>query len=134
LSFVTKVGTDQLPSVGPGTVLADLISSGVVPVVRLTEIFRQAAESEIVTAAYAVNQGRMPILKTPEGLADFYFIEAGEPETIQDLIVRLVKERSPARFGFSPKTDIQVLSPSSDRLTALEFVPTKGMARTYNTT
>ena len=67
---------DQLPSVGPGTVLADLIASGVVPVVRLTEIFRQAAESEIVTAAYAINQGRMPELKPPEGLIDFYFIEA----------------------------------------------------------
>ena len=67
---------DQLPSVGPGSVLADLISSGVVPVVRLTEIFRQAAESEIVTAAYAINQGRMPDLKPPEGLIDFYFIEA----------------------------------------------------------
>ena len=102
---------DQLPSVGPGTVLADLISSGVVPVVRLTEIFRQAAESEIVTAAYAINQGRMPELKPPEGLSDFYFIEAGEPEAIQDLIVRLVKERIPAGSDFDPKTDIQVLTP-----------------------
>jgi exodeoxyribonuclease V alpha subunit len=102
---------DQLPSVGPGSVLADLISSGVVPVVRLTEIFRQAAESEIVTAAYAINQGRMPELKAPEGLIDFYFIESAEPEAIQDLIVRLVKERIPKRFGFDPKTDIQVLSP-----------------------
>jgi exodeoxyribonuclease V alpha subunit len=102
---------DQLPSVGPGTVLADLITSGVVPVVRLTEIFRQAAESEIVTAAYAINQGRMPELKAPEGLVDFYFIESAEPEAIQDLIVRLVKERIPKRFGFDPKTDIQVLSP-----------------------
>ena len=103
---------DQLPSVGPGSVLADLISSGVVPVVRLTEIFRQAAESEIVTAAYAINQGRMPNLKAPdESLSDFYFIEAQEPEAIQDLIVRLVKERIPARFRFTPKTDIQVLTP-----------------------
>ena len=103
---------DQLPSVGPGSVLADLISSGVVPVVRLTEIFRQAAESEIVTAAYAINQGRMPNLKAPdEGLSDFYFIEAQEPEAIQDLIVRLVKERIPKRFGFNPKADIQVLTP-----------------------
>ncbi len=102
---------DQLPSVGPGSVLADLIASGVVPVVRLTEIFRQAAESEIVTAAYAINQGRMPELKPPEGLSDFYFIEADEPEAIQDLIVRLVKERIPKRFGFNPKTDIQVLTP-----------------------
>ena len=102
---------DQLPSVGPGSVLADLILSAVVPVVRLTEIFRQAAESEIVTAAYAINQGRMPELKAPEGLIDFYFIESAEPEAIQDLIVRLVKERIPKRFGFDPKTDIQVLSP-----------------------
>jgi exodeoxyribonuclease V alpha subunit len=103
---------DQLPSVGPGSVLADLISSGAVPVVRLTEIFRQAAESEIVTAAYAVNQGRMPNLKAPDGgLIDFYFIESAEPEGVQELIVRLVKERIPKRFGFDPKTDIQVLSP-----------------------
>jgi exodeoxyribonuclease V alpha subunit len=100
---------DQLPSVGPGSVLADLIASGMVPVVRLTEIFRQAAESEIVTAAYAINQGRMPELKAPEGLIDFYFIEAQEPEAIQDLILRLVKERIPGRFGFNPKADIQVL-------------------------
>jgi len=103
---------DQLPSVGPGSVLADLIASGVVPVVRLTEIFRQAAESEIVTNAYAINQGRMPNMKAPdEGVSDFYFIEADEPEAIQDLIVRLVKERIPNRFGFDPKKDIQVLTP-----------------------
>ena len=102
---------DQLPSVGPGTVLADLISSGVVPVVRLTEIFRQAAASKIVTAAYAINQGRMPKLTAPEGLGDFYFIESTEPEAIQDLVVRLVKERIPKRFKFDPKADIQVLSP-----------------------
>ena len=96
----------------PGSVLADLIASGVVPVVRLTEIFRQAAESEIVTNAYAINQGRMPNLKAPdEGLSDFYFIEAEEPEAIQDLIVRVVKERIPKRFGFDPKNDIQVLTP-----------------------
>ena len=107
---------DQLPSVGPGSVLADLIASGVVPVVRLTEIFRQAAESRIVTAAYAINQGRMPNLTTPEELSDFYFIEADEPEAIQDLIVKLVKERIPARFGFDPKTDIQVLSPMNRSL------------------
>jgi exodeoxyribonuclease V alpha subunit len=107
---------DQLPSVGPGSVLADLISSGVVPVVRLTEIFRQAAESRIVTAAYAINQGRTLNLMTPEAMGDFYFIEAHEPEAIQDLIVKLVKERIPARFGFDPKTDIQVLSPMNRSL------------------
>jgi exodeoxyribonuclease V alpha subunit len=107
---------DQLPSVGPGSVLADVIASGVVPVVRLTEIFRQAAESRIVTAAYAINQGRLPNLDTPEELGDFYFIEAQEPEAIQGLIVRLVKERIPTRFGFDPKTDIQVLSPMNRSL------------------
>jgi exodeoxyribonuclease V alpha subunit len=64
-----------------------------------------------VTAASAINQGRMPDLKTPAGLSDFYFIEAAEPEAIQDLIVRLVERRIPARFGLDPKTDIQVLSP-----------------------
>jgi exodeoxyribonuclease V alpha subunit len=101
---------DQLPSVGPGTVLADLIASGVVPVVRLTEIFRQAAESDIVTAAYAINQGQFPSLKSRDG-SDFYFIEAQEPEAILDFVVRLVKERIPKRFGFDPKADIQVLSP-----------------------
>ena len=102
---------DQLPSVGPGSVLAELISSGVVPVVRLTEIFRQAAESQIVTAAYAMNEGRMPHLLAPEELGDFYFIESQAPEAIRDLIVRLVKERIPQRFGFDPQTDIQVLTP-----------------------
>ena len=114
---VVLVGdVDQLPSVGPGSVLADLIFSGVVPVVRLTEIFRQAAKSEIVTAAYAINQGQMPELKAPEGLIDFYFIESAEPEAIQDLIVRLVKERIPKRFGLDPKKDIQILTPMNRSL------------------
>jgi exodeoxyribonuclease V alpha subunit len=97
-------------------VLADIISATVVPVVRLTEIFRQAAESRIITAAYAINQGRMPDLVTPEHASDFYFIESNEPEAIQDILVRLVKERIPARFGFDPKTEIQVLSPMNRSL------------------
>jgi exodeoxyribonuclease V alpha subunit len=107
---------DQLPSVGPGSVLADLISSQAVPVVRLTEIFRQASQSQIVTAAYAINHGRVPNLTKPEELTDFYFVEADEPEAIQDLLVRLVKERIPVRFGFDPKTDIQVLAPMNRSL------------------
>jgi len=107
---------DQLPSVGPGSVLADLIASNVVSVVRLTEIFRQASQSQIVTAAYAVNHGQMPKLSAPEALTDFYFVEANEPEAIQDLLVRLVKERIPARFGFDPKADIQVLTPMNRSL------------------
>jgi exodeoxyribonuclease V alpha subunit len=107
---------DQLPSVGPGSVLADLIAANVVPVVRLTEIFRQASQSQIVTAAYAVNHGQMPKLSAPEALTDFYFVEADEPEAIQDLLVRLVKERIPARFGLDPKSDIQVLTPMNRSL------------------
>jgi exodeoxyribonuclease V alpha subunit len=107
---------DQLPSVGPGSVLADLIDSQVVPVVRLTEIFRQAKQSEIVTAAYAINHGAIPRLSATEALSDFYFVEADEPEAIQDLLVRLVKERIPTRFGFDPKADVQVLTPMNRSL------------------
>ncbi len=102
---------DQLPSVGPGSVLADLIASNVVPVVRLTEIFRQASQSRIIKAAYAINHGRLPELSASEELTDFYFVELNEPEEIQDMLVRLVKERIPARFGFNPQSDIQVLTP-----------------------
>lgn len=107
---------DQLPSVGPGSVLADVIASYVVPVVRLTEIFRQARQSRIITAAYAINNGRMPDLSASEELTDFYFIESNEPDAIQDLVVRLVKERIPARFGFDPQSDIQVLTPMNRSL------------------
>ena len=76
------------------------------PVVRLTEVFARRRK-RIITAAYAINHGRMPDLKTHEGLSDFYFIESQEPDAIQTLIVRLVKERIPGRFGFDPKTDIR---------------------------
>ena len=107
---------DQLPSVGPGSVLADLINSQVIPVVRLTEIYRQASQSQIVTAAYAINNGRMPGLTTPGELTDFYFVECDEPEAIQNMLVRLVKERIPARFGCDPKSDIQVLTPMNRSL------------------
>jgi exodeoxyribonuclease V alpha subunit len=102
---------DQLPSVGPGTVLSDLIASRAVPVVRLTEVFRQAAASQIITAARALNQGRMPELARREDPTDFYFIAASEPEAIEKLVVQLVKERIPNKFGFDPRTDIQVLTP-----------------------
>ncbi len=106
---------DQLPSVGPGSVLADLIDSDVVPVVRLTDIFRQAQESRIIQVSYAINQGQMPELDHRED-SDFYFIEAEEPEKIQDTLVRLVRDRIPARFGLDPKRDVQVLSPMNRSL------------------
>src|SRR3982075_3859523 len=102
---------DQLPSVGPGQVLADVISSGAVPVVRLTEVFRQAAQSRIITTAHRINQGIIPDLSPPGNDSDFYFVQAEEPEIAVQRIVELVKTRIPARFGFDPIRDIQVLCP-----------------------
>ncbi len=99
---------DQLPSVGPGQVLADIIASGAVPVVRLTEVFRQAAESRIITNAHRINQGRMPDLERPDGRSDFYFVGAKDPE---DGVNKIVRERLPKRFGLDPVRDIQLLCP-----------------------
>jgi exodeoxyribonuclease V alpha subunit len=102
---------DQLPSVGPGQVLADVISSGVVPMVRLTEVFRQAAKSRIITSAHRINQGTIPDLSSPGTESDFYFVQADEPETAVSRIIELVKTRIPKRFGLDPIRDIQVLCP-----------------------
>lgn len=102
---------DQLPSVGPGQVLADIIGSGAVPVVRLTEVFRQAAQSRIITTAHAINAGRMPELARPDTASDFYFVPAGHPEEAVARIVELVSRRIPRRFGLDPIKDIQVLCP-----------------------
>ena len=102
---------DQLPSVGPGQVLADIIASSTVPVVRLTEVFRQAAQSRIITSAHKINQGFIPDLSRPDGDTDFYFVQAEDPETAVQRIVELVKTRIPQRFGLDPIRDIQVLCP-----------------------
>ncbi len=102
---------DQLPSVGPGMVLANLIESGVVPIVRLTEIFRQAAKSHIITNAHRINEGRMPEFGDKTQESDFYFVEREEPEAIQFTLIRLIKERIPAKWGFDPIGDVQVLCP-----------------------
>ncbi len=102
---------DQLPSVGPGQVLADIISSAAVPVVRLTEVFRQAAQSRIITSAHRINQGLVPDLTRPEGDSDFFFVPADDPEAAVPRIVELVKTRIPQRFGLDPVRDIQVLCP-----------------------
>ena len=102
---------DQLPSVGPGQVLADIIASQAMPVVRLTEVFRQAAESRIVTSAHRINRGDIPDLSRPEGSSDFYFVEAATPEIAVERIVELVRTRIPTRFGLDPIRDIQVLCP-----------------------
>ena len=102
---------DQLPSVGPGQVLADVIASRAVPVVRLTEVFRQAAQSRIITSAHKVNQGSIPDLSNPERDSDFYFVQADDPETAVPRIVDLVKTRIPQQFGLNAIRDIQVLCP-----------------------
>ena len=108
---VVLVGdVDQLPSVGAGAVLADLIASGVLPVARLTEVHRQAGASWIVRAAHAVNRGEEPE-SAPAGQGDFYFIEANDPPTIIARIIQMVRDRIPAKFGFDPFRDIQVLTP-----------------------
>jgi exodeoxyribonuclease V alpha subunit len=101
---------DQLPSVGPGAVLADIIASRTVPVVRLTEIFRQAGESWIVRAAHQVNHGAIPE-SAPAGQGDFYFVESDTPDSVLERIITLVRERIPARFGLDSLRDIQVLTP-----------------------
>ena len=102
---------DQLPSVGPGQVLADIISSGAVPVVRLSEVFRQAAQSRIITNAHRINQGLMPDLSASGADSDFYFVQADDPETAVGRIVELAKTRIPKRFGLDPIRDIQILCP-----------------------
>ena len=102
---------DQLPSVGPGQVLADIIASGVIPVVRLTEVFRQAAASRVIVSAHRVNQGKLPDLSKPDESSDFYFVQANDPETAVARIVELVKRRIPKRFGLDPIRDVQVLCP-----------------------
>jgi exodeoxyribonuclease V alpha subunit len=106
---------DQLPSVGPGCVLRDIIDSGAVPVCRLTQVFRQAAQSAIITNAHRVNHGEMPVF--PRGRVqdpastDCYFVQAEEPERAVEVIVKMVRESIPQRFGLRSMDDIQVLTP-----------------------
>jgi exodeoxyribonuclease V alpha subunit len=112
-SAVLLVGdVDQLPSVGPGQVLADVINSHAVPVVRLTEVFRQAAESRIIVNAHRINQGLMPEQAPPgDGLSDFYFVDAADPEDGVRKLIHMVRDRIPRRFGLDPVRDIQILCP-----------------------
>src|SRR5207248_10410311 len=89
---------DQLPWVGPGQVLADMIASAAVPVVRLTEVFRQAAQSRIIISAHRINQGLIPDLSQPGTNSDFYFVQVDDPATAVARIVELAKTRIPKRF------------------------------------
>lgn len=118
---------DQLPSVGPGNILGDIIDSGVVKVMRLSRVFRQARESYIVKNAHRINHGQMPIAPAHDGerLADFYTIAAQTPAEAQEKILQLISERIPHAFGFDPLDEVQILSPmhrgevGCDRLNAV---------------
>ncbi|MGH7275300.1 MAG: SF1B family DNA helicase RecD2 [Nitrospiria bacterium] len=104
---------DQLPSVGPGQVLRDIIDAGVVPVIRLTDVFRQGEESLIPLNAHKINEGLLPTLKAPElgTHCDFYFWECSDPEEMMEQVKKLVSDRIPQTFHIDPVEDIQVLSP-----------------------
>lgn len=100
---------DQLPSVGAGDVLRDLIDSNVVPVTRLNTIFRQAAHSKIITNAHLINQGKLPVFSQGEG--DFFLFPAEDAAAAADWVLQIVTERIPQKFGFDPVQDIQVMAP-----------------------
>jgi len=102
---------DQLPSVGPGRILADIIDSGVMPVARLTEVFRQAAQSRIVINAHRINRGQMPELDNARDETDFYFVEAADSDEAVRKVLEIVCNRIPQRFGLDPVRDVQVLCP-----------------------
>ncbi len=103
---------DQLPSVGPGQVLADVIGSGAVPVVRLIEVFRQAATSRVIVNAHRIDRGEMPEIGVGHAeRSDFYVIEAADPEQAVAKIVAMVRDRIPKAFGLDPIRDVQVLCP-----------------------
>lgn len=101
---------NQLPSVGPGNVLRDMIASRTISVTTLNEIFRQAAGSHIITNAHRINQGNFPSLYNGPD-SDFFFIEGEENESVLNTVVKLVSQRLPNRYGFNPKQEIQVLTP-----------------------
>ena len=107
---------DQLPSVGPGNVLHDMIASGQIPVTNLDEIFRQAADSHIITNAHLVNAQKLPNLTNPprDALGDFYWIEQPDPERINEIIIEMISKRIPERFGLNPYKDVQVLTPMNN--------------------
>jgi exodeoxyribonuclease V alpha subunit len=111
-TFILVGDVNQLPSVGAGNVLRDIIDSGAIEVVQLNEIFRQAKESSIIVNAHRINEGSFPnLIPNQDKLDDFYFIEQEDPQKALELIISLVKERIPQRFGLNCINEIQVLTP-----------------------
>ncbi len=111
-TFILVGDVNQLPSVGAGNVLKDIIGSGAAPVIELNEIFRQAKESLIIVNAHKINNGVMPYLNPDRRkLSDFYFIEQENPEDVLKIILNLTTNRIPRRFGFDPVNDIQIITP-----------------------
>jgi len=123
---------DQLPSVGPGNFLRDLIESGAVPVVRLTEIYRQARNSFIITNAHRVNEGQLPVVDAPAE-SDFFFIAEDDPEKVLATVKTLCAERVPKKFGLDPMRDIQVLTPMHKGVCGAENL-NRELAATLNPT
>jgi len=113
---------DQLPSVGAGNILRDIIASGQVPVTALDQIFRQAQDSGIVTNAHRINKGETPITR---GLPDFFFIPEDDPEAVAETVVALARERLPRRYGLDPRRDIQVLPPMHGGAIGVSILNTK---------
>ena len=113
-THVVFVGdADQLPPIGAGKPFEELIESGAVPAVRLTQIFRQAARSMITTAAHSINEGRAPHLEPEEDQEhDFWFIERQAPQSVLDAVVKVVAERAPLKFGVDPVREVQVVAPT----------------------
>jgi exodeoxyribonuclease V alpha subunit len=117
---VLLVGDDrQLPSVGPGTILKDLMESGKIPLTELTEIFRQAANSRIIVNAHRINRGEFPDL-SPSSPNDFFFVKAQEPQEVLDMVVALVSKRLPQTYHLNPVDDIQILAPMKRGLIGIE--------------
>ena len=110
-TFVLVGDVNQLPSVGAGNVLRDVISSGTVPVVLLDTIFRQARNSRIIVNAHRINEGVLPETKNEDLKSDFFFIEKEDPETVLKIILDLAGHRIPDHFGLNPVDEIQIITP-----------------------
>lgn len=115
----------QLPAVGPGNVLRDLINSGILKTVVLNEIFRQSRQSEIVVNAHRINSGRLPRFTNRPTQSDLFFIAEEDPEKVIAKLRRIVCERLPQRFGFDPKTEVQVLAPMHRGVTGVGNINTE---------